>query len=388
VTGTQRNSVPAVSAVTVVVPGDLETRTGGYGYDRRIIAGLRERGWSVTLVQLDDSFPCPTPASRDDAARALKEIRDGAVVLVDGLAFGALPEEVEREAARLRFVALVHHPLAAETGTDREVAAQLEASERRALAAARLVVVTSRATAAALAWYGVGPDRIAVVEPGTERAPLARGSASLAGSWAIADDASGTDHQPSAIDHQPSEIALLCVATLTPRKGHELLFRALAAVPQHNWRLTCAGSIDRDPSTVERLRAQLHAAGLDDRVSLAGDMDATALSIQYDRADLFVLPTLYEGYGMAVAEALARGLPVISTATGAIEDLVTDDAGLVLPPGDVPALIEALARVLGDDRLLARFAQGARAVRDRLPRWEDAIAKMEDALDRAARTSR
>jgi glycosyltransferase involved in cell wall biosynthesis len=126
-------------------------------------------------------------------------------------------------------------------------------------------------------------------------------------------------------------------------------------------------------------------------------LDATALAVLYDRADLFVLPTLYEGYGMAVAEALARGLPVISTATGAIDDLVSDTvhdggqgspAGIVLQPGDVDALAEALSRVLGDDRLLAKLAEGARRVRDRLPRWEDAVAKMADVLDRAAGASR
>ncbi len=82
--------------------------------------------------------------------------------------------------------------------------------------------------------------------------------------------------------------------------------------------------------TVARVRAQVGEAGLEDRVSLVGDLGEAALAEQYDRADLFVLATLYEGYGMAVAEALARGLPVVSTATGAIADLVlgTSGAGL------------------------------------------------------------
>ena len=147
------------------------------------------------------------------------------------------------------------------------------------------------------------------------------------------------------------------MATLTPRKGYELLMSALAAIPQRNWRLTCAGSLDRDPPTVARVRAQLRDNGLEDRVSLVGDLDAAALAAQYDRADLFVLPTLYEGYGMAVAEALARGLPVVSTATGAIAvDLVGSDAGIVVPPGDLPAFTDALSRVIGDPGLRARLA--------------------------------
>jgi glycosyltransferase involved in cell wall biosynthesis len=352
-------------ALTVVVPGDLETRTGGYEYDRRIIAGLRARGWSVDVPPLDATFPQPTRAAREGAARVFAAIPDGATVLVDGLALGALPEEIAREAGRLTVVALVHHPLAAETGLDPDIAAALDDSERRALASARVVVVTSRTTAAAMARYGVSEDRIAIVEPGTDRAPLARGS-------------------QSAISNLQSEISLLCVATLTPRKGHELLCRALAAVSNQRWRLTCAGSLDRDRATTARLRAQLRADGLEDRVSLLGELDAAALALEYDCADVFVLATLYEGYGMAAAEALARGLPVVSTATGAIEEIVCG-AGLIVPPGDLGALIGALSHVLEDSRMRGALAARARQVRDRLPTWDDATTGMARALDLASR---
>ena len=361
----------ASAALNIVIPGDLETRTGGYGYDRRIIAGLRERGWSVDVLSLDDSFPFPTPAARNHATRVLAAIPDGATVLVDGLALGALPDEVARERERLRIIALVHHPLAAETGLDPGVAAALEDSERRALAAVRFVVVTSHGTAAALAHYAVALERIAVVEPGTDRAPLARGSGRP----------STLSLVPLALSPEPFEVALLCVASLTPRKGHEVLFRALASIPDRRWRLTCAGSLDRDRATVERLRAQLSAAGLADRVDLVGDLDAAALAIQYDRADLFVLPTLYEGYGMAVAEALARGVPVVSTSTGSIAELVTDEAGIIVAPGDLAAFTAALEHVVGDAALRERLAEGARRVRGRLPTWDDAVAAMERVLD-------
>ena len=382
----------------VVVPGDLEIRTGGYGYDRRIVAGLRERGWAVDVLRLDDSFPAPTPAARDEAARVLAAIPDGALVLMDNLAFGALPDEVGREAVRLRVVALVHHPLAEETGIDPALASALETSARRAFAAARAVVVTSRSIAGRLAHYGVSADRITVVEPGTDPAPLARGSEgarleaqAVKPAQAALKDCATSDHQPSALSPQRSDLELLCVATLTPRKGYELLIRALASIPRRNWRLTCAGSLDRDPPTVARVRAQLRDSALEDRVTLAGDLDARALAAQYGRADLFVLPTLFEGYGMAVAEALARGLPVVSTATGAIDCLVTggvgvrsdSPAGIVVPPGDVRAFAQALACVLGDADLRARLTHGARIARRRLSRWDDACAKMATVLERA-----
>jgi glycosyltransferase involved in cell wall biosynthesis len=356
--------------VHVVIPGDLQIRTGGYGYDRRIIAGLRDRGWRVDVHGLDDSFPTPTSAAREHASRVLADIADGATVLVDGLALGALPSEVEHEAGRLKIVALVHHPLAEETGIDPALAVRLKISETCALAAVRSVVVTSPNTAVRLGEYGVASDRITVIEPGTDPAPLSRGSA-------IARSA-------AAIGVQPSEVALLCVATLTPRKGYEVLMSALAATPARNWRLTCAGSLDRDAGTVSRVFAQVRDNGFEDRVSFVGDLDAAAVAVQYDWADVFVLPTLYEGYGMVVAEALARGLPIVSTSTGAIRDLVGTEAGIVVAPGDLPAFTDALSRVIGDADLRARLAAGARAVRQRLPTWDQSAASMARVLEAAA----
>ena len=344
-------------SLVFIVPGRLETRTGGYEYDRRMVVGLRARGWSIDVQELDGSFPHPTPEALNQAARVLAAIPDRGTVVVDGLALGAMPAEAEREASRLRIVALVHLPLAAEIGIGRDVAEQLEASERRAIAASSLVIVTGKATTAALANYGVPPELIEVVEPGTDRAPLARGSGE-------------------------GPLQLLCVATLNPGKGHEMLCRALAAVPYRDWHLTCAGSLDRHPQTVERLRERLRADGLEARVSLAGDLNAAALAACYDRADLFVLATLHETYGMAVAEALAHGLPVVSTATGAIPELVGDEAGLLVPAGDTAQLTSTLSQVLGDPALRARLAEGARRVRDRLPTWEDAVGEMDAALAR------
>jgi glycosyltransferase involved in cell wall biosynthesis len=354
-------------SLTVIVPGPLAARTGGYEYDRRIVAGLRARGWRIDVQELDSSFPRPTVGALAQAARVLAAIPDHGTALVDGLALGAMPAEVEREASRLRIVALVHLPLAAEIGLDRATAAALAASERRALAAAALVVVTGRQTMEALAAYGVPPERMAIVEPGTNPAPLARGSTR-------------------------APLELLCVATLNPGKGHEILIRALATIPDRNWHLTCAGSLERDPATVERVRASLRREGLEDRVSLAGELGADALEACYDRADVFLLATLHETYGMAVAEALAHGLPVVSTSTGAIPRLVSTgtgatDAGIVVPPGDQHALADALSHVLGDPRVRETLADAARRVRDRLPTWEEASGKMAAALSPIVRVT-
>ncbi len=341
----------------LLVPGDPETLTGGYAYGRRIAAALRARGWGVETHTLYASFPRPTQAALAHAEETLAALPADALVLVDGLAYGAMPRLAGDAAARLRLLALVHHPLAAESGLDGSVQRALRESEREALAAARGVVVTSRATAHALADYDVPASRVAVVEPGTDPAPLARGS-------------------------QGAGLHLVCVATLTPRKGHLTLLDALATLADRDWRLTCAGSAERDPDCARAVRER--ARDLGERVRLLGELDAPALAALYDGADAFVLATRMEGYGMALAEALARGLPVVATRVGAVPDTVPQDAGMLVPPDDPGALAAAIASLLDDPRLHARLAAGARRARATLPRWEDAASRLAAALARLA----
>ncbi len=340
-----------------VVPGDLDTRTGGYGYDREIIAQLRRRGVSVHVVNLPGEYPAPGDADRDGASRTLARIPDSSVVVIDGLAFGVLPNEAARERARLRLIALVHHPLALETGIAPGEARRLRASEREALRSAAGVVVTSHRTVAAVEDLGVSSARIAVVEPGVHPAVAADGSTSGA-------------------------IRLLCVASVVPRKGHDTLFAALAQLGDLDWRLSCVGSSDRDPLWGIEMRRRCAAAPLSDRIEFAGELEGPSLDAAYHRADLFVLPTRYEGYGMVIAEALARGLPVVSTSTGAIAELVPPDAGDLVPPDDPAALASVLRRLLHDRQAIDRLRAGALSRRAGLRSWDTAGTEMEEAVAR------
>ena len=343
-------------SVVLVVPGNLDSRTGGYIYDRRIVEGLRAMGWTVDVQRLDGSFPRPTPSATAQARDVFAHLPDGSLALVDSLALGAIAEIVEQHCTRLRIVALMHLPLAADIGLDEEMAARSATAEQRALRAVVLVVVTGRAAIPLLARYDVAPSKVVIIEPGTDSAPVARGS-------------------------HGGPLQLLAVATLNPGKGHEVLIAALAAVPSRHWRLTCAGSLTRHPATVTRIRAMIRDLALEDHVTLAGELDPVALEERYDRADLFVLATLRETYGMAIAEALAHGIPVVTTSTGAAHELVGTDAGLLVPPGDVHALTEALARYMADEDLRSRLTAGARRVRPLLRRWDEAIARMAATLE-------
>jgi glycosyltransferase involved in cell wall biosynthesis len=360
----------AVPAIELVVAGDPSTQTGGYVYDRQILLGLADLGWKTAVHSLDESFPRPTPAALRDARALLAGLPGGAVVVIDGLALAGLERVLETEARRLRVVALVHHPLALETGIEPASAKLLETAERNALALVRRVICPSQWTARALAAeYRVPAARIRVVEPGVDRRRAAAKGRSAGSPRESRESASGAD-----------ALNLLCVGTLTPRKGHSLLFEALAELRDRRWHLTCAGSITHDVATVAALEKQLDRLALRSRVSLLGHLDPDALERHYERADLFVLPSYLEGYGMALAEAVARGIPVVSTTGGAIPEAVPAAASILVPPGDGRALLKALATLLDDAPARKKLAANARKARSTLPTWRGAAEKFADSI--------
>ncbi|OFW16653.1 MAG: hypothetical protein A3H29_13550 [Acidobacteria bacterium RIFCSPLOWO2_02_FULL_67_21] len=391
-------------SVVLAAPGPLDARTGGYVYNRRILGELARRGWAVSTLELDPSFPSPTPAALEQAAGSLQAIPDGTIVVVDSLALGAMPAVVVREASRLRVVALVHLPLAATAGLDAATAARFRHDEGIALRAAALVIVTGRAALPLLVPYGIPDDRVLVIEPGTDR-PLRNDPPHVAGlkpgttnsyvvpGFSRADPPAYVVPGFSRADppayvvpgfSRADTVMLICVATIKAGKGHELLLATLGAVPHSNWHLTCAGSLTRDTATVDRVRAAIERFHLEDRVTLAGALEGDALEACYEQADVFVMATQQETYGMAVAEALAHGLPVVATRTDAVVDLVGDEAGLLVPVDDEPSLRDALTRIIGDASLRARLAEGARRAGSRLPTWDEASRKMAQAFDRLA----
>lgn len=348
-----------MNRLDLVLPGDIDTPTGGYIYDRRMVDGLRALGWTVRVHALDGSFPLPTTGALRQADALLTMMADGSRVLIDGLALGGMPEQVARHRERLRLVALVHHPLSRESGLDAEQAERLRRSETAALGHVRHAIVTSTATARLLGDFGVDGAKVDVVEPGTDPAPLA----------------------PGPISEVPTRpLHLLSVGSVTPRKGHLLLVKALSDLAHLDWMLTCAGSLDRSPETAAALRKAIGAAGLSNRVRLLGEVRQATLGTLYAKADLFVLPSLFEGYGMAYAEALARGLPVVGTSAGAIPDTVPADAGLLVEPGSGVELRAALVRLLGEPDLRRRLAAGARRARERLPTWALSAKRLGEVL--------
>jgi len=325
-----------------------------------MIAELGDLGWQIDLLDLGEGFPWPDATTRATARLQLLALPAGRSIVVDGLALGVLPEAAAELAGRNPLLALVHHPLALEHGLLPEQAETLRVSERAALAAVQGVVVTSAATARLVAAdYGVPAERIAVARPGSDPAPQAQGS-------------------------KDGVVRLLSVGAVVPRKGFDVLVAALATLPDLSWRLTIAGDRTRDRDAVAGLDADIVRHGLENRVTVLGAVSPQRLAALYAEADAFVLASRFEGYGMAYAEAVAHGLPVIGSNGGAIPDTVPADAGLLVAPGDIPALADALRRVIGDPGLRQLLAGAARAAAPRLPTWRQSAEIFTRALERLA----
>jgi glycosyltransferase involved in cell wall biosynthesis len=340
-----------MNTVHVVLPNDIDdpaTPSGGNTYDRRVCRGLAALGWSVREHAVPGDWPHPSDVDKAALASVLQDLPEGAVVLLDGLVASAVPDVLRAQASRLRLVALVHMPLG-------------DAAEGEALATVQGVITTSAWTRRHLLdLYALPADKVRVATPGVDPAPLAPGSDT------------GSE--------------LVCVAAVTPGKGQDLLAEALAKTADVPWSCVCAGSLDRDPGFVRRLCRQVREYGLDGRMRLVGPRHGEHLATLYATADLLVLPSRGETYGMVVTEALARGIPVLATAVGGVPEALgtaPDGSlpGLLVEPDEPAALAAALRRWLGEPELRRRLRHAARQRRDRLGDWPATSRVVSRALE-------
>ncbi|MFD5518199.1 glycosyltransferase family 4 protein [Streptomyces sp. NPDC127066] len=355
----------SLRTVHFVMPGGVDdpaTPSGGNAYDRRLCLDLPGFGWQVERHIVAGEWPRPGAAARTELTRTLADLPDGTVVLLDGIVACGVPEIVAPEADRLRLVVLVHLPLGDETGLEPAVAAELDALERTTLRAVSAVVATSEwAVRRLVAHHGLAPDRVHAAAPGADIAPLA----------------SGTD----------GVSRLLCVAAVTPRKGQHRLIEALATVTDLPWSCVCVGGLTQDPAYVDHLRALIERHGLGDRLHLAGPQAGAELDASYAAADLMVLTSYAETYGMAVTEALARGIPVLATDVGGVPEAVgrAPDGGvpgILVPPEDPAALAAELRGWFGEADVRRRLKAAARGRRAALDGWATTARSLAGVLGR------
>lgn len=364
-------AVAGEQVVHIVLPGGVDdpaAPSGGNTYDRRVCRDLPAAGWQVRPHAVPGSWPLPDDAACAGLARRLAALPDDSLVLLDGLVACGVPDVLVPEAARLRLAVLVHLPLGDETGLDAATATELDERERRTLRAVGAVVATSADAARRIvAHHGLPAARVHVARPGADPAPLAPGT--------------------------NSGSALLCVAALTPRKGQQRLIEALATVTDLPWSCSFVGGPGHNPSYADQLRHQVAQFGLGDRIDFAGPRAGADLAACYAAADLLVLASYAETYGMVVTEALARGIPVLATAVDGVPEALgrAPDGSLpgLLVPSDRPAaLADGLRDWLGDPRLRHRLKISARERRAMLEGWEMTSHSLAGVLERLRYASR
>ncbi len=332
------------------IPGDIRSATGGYSYDRRLIELLPHFGVAVTPIGLPGTFPNPTASDLAATAAALQAANTFPTLIVDGLAYGAFTQDV-LNAVGSRLIALVHHPLFLETGLPHARKVELKASEEAALKRADHIVVTSRTTARILTeQMNLDSRKITVAEPGTEPAQRATGTG--------------------------VPLQILTVGAVMPRKGYDVLVEALAGLEDLDWKLTIAGAVDRHSQAVSSLKDAIDKHGLQDRITLAGKVVPATLERFYESADLFVSASLFEGYGMALAEAMARGLPIVTATGGAAGDTAHRAVALHVESGNVRDLSEALRRALTDKKLRDDLADRSWEAGRTLPTWHETARRV------------
>lgn len=328
-----------MTLVHFVLPNDIDDParpSGGNVYDRRVVDGLAEAGWRVAEHRAYGSWPSPSPQDLSRLGRCLGELPQGALTVLDGLVACAAPRVLEEHAARLRLIVLVHMPFADE-------------GERAALAVAAAIVTTSRwSRSRLLALYSLPEQRVRVAIPGAQAGPVAPGT--------------------------PSGQNLLCVGAVLPHKGYDLLVQALGELAELPFRVTCVGSQDLDPAYAAAVRRQLRDVGLAQRVTFTGPCAGQALQARYTEADLLVVASRAESYGMVVTEALAHGVPVLATATQGLPEAVGrtpggELPGLLVPPEDSAALARALRSWLGGEQLRRELRRRALERRGTLAGW-------------------
>jgi glycosyltransferase involved in cell wall biosynthesis len=340
----------------VVVPDGIEDParpSGGNTYDRRLCRGLENLGWTAHMRPVTGDWPTAGEKARQALGEALASIPDDSVVMVDGLVASAVPEVVVPASARLRLVLLMHMPLGARHDASFE-------QEREVARSVAVVVTTSEWTRQwLLSAYRLDPASVHVAHPGVDLAEPATGS--------------GTGRN------------LLCVGAVTAWKGHDVLLAALSGLADQDWRCVCVGSLTKAPDFVDGLFHDIKTAGLDDRFELAGPRTGRELEVAYAAADLLVLPSHGETYGMVVTEALARGLPVLATRVGGVPEAlgVTPDGrrpGMLVPPDDVPALADSLRRWLCDPDLRQGLRDAADRRRTGLRGWSETADQVAGVL--------
>lgn len=342
--------------ILFVIPGDINLPTGGYRYDKEIINAWKTLGIDVELISLEGNYPFPSEQDKAQALEAINNFPKADIAVVDGLLGGASPEFMQALSKIMPVTALIHHPLCLENGLNENTAQALKDSEQKGLEFVSQIITTSPATTRTVTeLFGFDKTKIHTVLPGVKRTQTSQGS-------------------------KNKTVQLLCVGSIIERKGHTFLLQALSRLKDLNWRLDCYGSTAFDTKLFDDLQRIVKAQNLSEKVIFHGAVTDDLIEAAYAKSDVFVLPSLYEGYGMVYAEAIVRGLPVIATTAGAIPDTVPKTCGILVEPKNIEMLKKALEQLISDKDLRDNYKQGAINAESGFPTWQGSAMRFAEIL--------
>jgi hypothetical protein len=331
--------------INFIIPGDISLPTGGYRYDREILQAWSNLDTPYNLISLEGDFPFPSEQDRAKAIRQIANMPDCDIAVVDGLAGGAMPEFMAQLSKQTSVIALIHHPLCLENGLSSEDQEILNAHEKEGLQFVKGIITTSIITAGTVSsLFGIPQEQIGTVLPGVDR---------------------GRPTKPRL----SGQVNLLCIGSVIERKGHTYLIEALSSLTHYDWHLDCIGMLDETSKLFAKISKLIESHNLSSRITLHGAVSEETIDMAYQSADVFVLPSLYEGYGMAYAEAIVRGIPVIGTTAGAIPKTVPEDCGILVEPGRSDQLAAALEALISNSDKRIRYHRAALAREPEFPHW-------------------
>ena len=338
-------------------PGQLTTKTGGYYYLSRILEELPKVGWSGSPLSLGSGFPTPSSEVLANATNLVRSTPRGTPILADCLAWGIMQECAQQLASTHKIIPLVHHPLCLESGLSPAESKILFNNEQSVLAFSQNIITTSPATSKCLQeLFHIPKSKITVAIPGID--PV----------------------EPSR-SRDNGIIRLISVGSLTPRKGHDRLIETLSLLKHLPWHLDIVGELTLDPYYAYSVFKQVSEFGLTNRITLHGALERSSLQTLYIQSDIFVLATLYEGYGMAFAEAMIRGIPIVTTGDGAVSSTVPKQAGIVVESNDLSEFLSAISTLITCPKLREKYRKGAIKAGQNLPSWKDTAEKISAVLD-------
>ena len=338
-----------------LIPGDIETLAGSYIYDKRIIEGLKAKGHTVNLQRLADDFPFPSDESLVQCKKIVKSIPKSEPIIVDSLAFGVIPEILEDVAATNPIIALIHVPLSVDPIYSAYQRTLLTSNEQEAFKLASKFVVTSEYTLDVLLNLGIEMPQIKLVVP-------------------------GIDDFPQKKNFPDKPFKLLSIANMCRSKDHSILVRALSALKDKDWLLDCYGNLDMDREYLSDLQAMIRKNHLQEKILIHGIVSGQELTNAFLNADLFVHPSDFEIYGMALSEALAHGIPVVASTGGGICKTVPSKMGQFFKPGDVYGLQSILEELFENQDVYKKLWTNAQFYKERAQTWAKSIDLFETAL--------